>query len=314
MKALITGVDGFVGKYLSEYLLKQKYEVYGTTISEKYKNEKIKIYKMNLLDEKEVDKVIKMIKPDKIFHLAGQSAVGLSWEKPVLTVNINVNGTLNLLEAVRNYSKDSKILIVGSSDQYGPIKPEECPIKESKIQNPQSPYGVSKKAQEEMCKLYVNAYHTNIIMVRAFNHIGAGQSTNFVVADFASKIAQIEKGSEPVLKVGNLESFRDFTDVRDIVRGYSLLLEKGKIGEIYNIGSGKEVKVSEILKKLVSMSKKEIKIEIDPNKFRPVDVPLVVCDNSKIKKDTGWETEFLINDTLEEVLEYWRSVIIERRE
>ncbi|WP_314339553.1 GDP-mannose 4,6-dehydratase [Leptotrichia wadei] len=314
MKALITGVDGFVGKYLSEYLLKQKYEVYGTTISEKYKNEKIKIYKMNLLDEKEVNKVIKMIKPDKIFHLAGQSAVGLSWEKPVLTVNINVNGTLNLLEAVRNYSKDSKILIVGSSDQYGPIKPEECPIKESKIQNPQSPYGVSKKAQEEMCKLYVNAYHTNIIMVRAFNHIGAGQSTNFVVADFASKIAQIEKGSEPVLKVGNLESFRDFTDVRDIVRGYSLLLEKGKIGEIYNIGSGKEVKVSEILKKLVSMSKKEIKIEIDPNKFRPVDVPLVVCDNSKIKKDTGWETEFLINDTLEEVLEYWRSVIIERRE
>lgn len=314
MKALITGVDGFVGKYLSEYLLKQKYEVYGTTISEKYKNEKIKIYKMNLLDEKEINKVIKMIKPDKIFHLAGQSAVGLSWEKPVLTVNINVNGTLNLLEAVRNYSKDSKILIVGSSDQYGPIKPEECPIKESKIQNPQSPYGVSKKAQEEMCKLYVNAYHTNIIMVRAFNHIGAGQSTNFVVADFASKIAQIEKGSEPVLKVGNLESFRDFTDVRDIVRGYSLLLEKGKIGEIYNIGSGKEVKVSEILKKLVSMSKKEIKIEIDPNKFRPVDVPLVVCDNSKIKKDTGWETEFLINDTLEEVLEYWRSVIIERRE
>ena len=314
MKALITGVDGFVGKYLSEYLLKQKYEVYGTTISEKYKNEKIKIYKMNLLDEKEVNKVIKMIKPDKIFHLAGQSAVGLSWEKPVLTVNINVNGTLNLLEAVRNYSKDSKILIVGSSDQYGPIKPEECPIKESKIQNPQSPYGVSKKAQEEMCKLYVNAYHTNIIMVRAFNHIGAGQSTNFVVADFASKIAQIEKGSEPVLKVGNLESFRDFTDVRDIVRGYSLLLEKGKIGEIYNIGSGKEVKVNEILKKLVSMSKKEIKIEIDPNKFRPVDVPLVVCDNSKIKKDTGWETEFLINDTLEEVLEYWRSVIIERRE
>ena len=314
MKALITGVDGFVGKYLSEYLLKQKYEVYGTTISEKYKNEKIKIYKMNLLDEKEVNKVIKMIKPDKIFHLAGQSAVGLSWEKPVLTVNINVNGTLNLLEAVRNYSKDSKILIVGSSDQYGPIKPEECPIKESKIQNPQSPYGVSKKAQEEMCKLYVNAYHTNIIMVRAFNHIGAGQSKNFVVADFASKIAQIEKGSEPILKVGNLETFRDFTDVRDIVRGYTLLLEKGKIGEIYNIGSGKEVKVSEILKKLISMSKKEIKIEIDPNKFRPVDVPLVVCDNSKIKRDTGWKPEFLIDDTLEEVLEYWRSVIIERRE
>ena len=309
MKALITGVEGFVGKYLSEYLLKQDYEVYGTTISENYKNDKINVKKMNLLDTEQVNEVINDVKPDKIFHLAGQSAVGLSWEKPVLTVNINVNGTLNLLEAVRNYSKESKILIIGSSDQYGPIKPEECPIKENKIQNPQSPYGVSKKAQEEMCKLYVNAYNMNIVMVRAFNHIGAGQSKNFVVADFASKIAQIEKGSEPVLKVGNLETFRDFTDVRDIVRGYALLLEKGKIGEIYNIGSGKEIKVSELLNKLVSMSKEKIKIEIDPNKFRPVDVPLVVCDNSKIRKDTGWETKFFIDDTLREVLEYWRNLV-----
>lgn len=307
MKALITGVDGFVGKYLSEYLLKKGYEVYGTTILEEYRNEKIKVYKMNLLNEKEVNEIIKIIKPDKIFHLAGQSAVGLSWENPVLTVNINVNGTLNLLEAVRNYSKESKILIIGSSDQYGPIRPEECPVSENKRQNPQSPYGVSKKAQEEMCKLYVNAYKMKIIMVRAFNHIGAGQGKNFVVADFASKIAEIEKGREPILKVGNLDTFRDFTDVRDIVRGYNLLLEKGTIGEIYNIGSGKEIKVSEILEKLVNMSKKEIKIEIDPNKFRPVDVPIVVCDNSKIKKDTGWDPKVPIDDTLEEVLEYWRN-------
>ena len=139
MKALITGVDGFVGKYLSEYLLKQDYEVYGTTISKNYKNDKINVEKMNLLDTEQINKVINDVKPDKIFHLAGQSAVGLSWEKPVLTVNINVNGTLNLLEAVKNYSKNSKILIIGSSDQYGSIKPEECPIKESKIQNPQRP-------------------------------------------------------------------------------------------------------------------------------------------------------------------------------
>ena len=309
MKALITGVDGFVGKYLFEYLLEQGYEVYGTTISENYKNDEINLIKMNLLDVEQVNKVINDIKPDKIFHLAGQSAVGLSWKEPALTVSVNVNGTVNLLEAVKNYSKDSKILIIGSSDQYGLIKPEECPIKESKVQNPQSPYGVSKKAQEEMCKLYVKAYNMNIIMVRAFNHIGAGQSKNFVVADFASKIAQIEKGSEPILKVGNLETFRDFTDVRDIVRGYNLLLEKGKIGEVYNIGSGKEIKVNELLKKLVSMSKKEIKIEVDPTKFRPVDVPLIVCDNTKIKRDTGWEVEFFIDNTLKEVLEYWRNII-----
>ena len=307
MKALITGVDGFVGKYLSEYLLKQDYEVYGTTISENYKNNKINVEKMNLLDTEQINKVINDVKPDKIFHLAGQSAVGLSWEKPVLTVNINVNGTLNLLEAVRNYSKDSKILIIGSSDQYGPIKPEECPIKENKIQNPQSPYGVSKKAQEEMCKLYVNAYNMNIVMVRAFNHIGAGQSKNFVVADFASKIVKIEKGAIPVLKVGNLDTLRDFTDVRDIVRGYVMLLENGKIGESYNIGSGNVIKVKDILKKLISLSYKEIKVEIDKEKFRPVDVPIVQCDNSKIKEDTGWKPEISIDETLKDVLEYWRG-------
>ena len=308
MKALITGVDGFVGKYLSEYLSEQGYEVYGTTILENYENNKINVKRMNLLDKEQVDEVIENIKPDKVFHLAGQSAVGLSWKSPVLTVNVNVNGTLNILEAIKKHSKDSKILIIGSSDQYGPVKPEECPINEEKIQNPQSPYGVSKKMQEEMCKLYVNAYNMNIIMVRAFNHIGAGQGQNFVVADFASKIAEIENGNnEPTLKVGNLETFRDFTDVKDIVRGYCMLLETGKSGEVYNIGSGKAIKVSEILQKLVNMSKKEIKIEIDPNKFRPVDVPLVVCDNSKIKKDTGWEPEISIDDTLKEVLIYWRS-------
>lgn len=309
MKALITGVDGFVGKYLSEYLLEQGYEVYGTTILENYENNKINVKRMNLLDKEQVDEVIENIKPDKVFHLAGQSAVGLSWKSPVLTVDINVNGTLNILEAIKKHSKASKILIIGSSDQYGPVKPEECPINEEKIQNPQSPYGVSKKMQEEMCKLYVNAYNMNIIMVRAFNHIGAGQGKNFVVADFASKIAEIEKGNnEPILKVGNLETFRDFTDVRDIVRGYCMLLETGKIGEVYNIGSGKAVKVSEILEKLIKMSKVPISVEIDSEKFRPVDVPLVVCDNQKIRKDTGWKTEISIDNTLREVLGYWRNI------
>lgn len=138
MKALITGVDGFVGKYLSEYLSEQGYEVYGTTILENYENDKINVKRMNLLDKEQVDEVIENIKPDKVFHLAGQSAVGLSWKSPVLTVNVNVNGTLNILEAIKKHSKDSKILIIGSSDQYGPVKPEECPINEEKIQDRKS--------------------------------------------------------------------------------------------------------------------------------------------------------------------------------
>lgn len=308
MKALITGVDGFVGKYLSEYLLKQDYEIYGTTISENYKNDKINVKKMNLLDTEQVNAVINDVKPDKIFHLAGQSAVGFSWKEPALTISVNVNGTVNLLEAVKNYSKDSKILIIGSSDQYGIIKPEDCPIKETQLQIPQSPYGISKKTQEELGKLYVKAYKMNIIFVRAFNHIGAGQGENFVVPDFASKIVKIEKGAIPVLKVGNLDTLRDFTDVRDIARGYVMLLENGKIGESYNIGSGNVVRVRQILEKLVNLSNKEIKIEIDKEKFRPVDIPIVQCDNSKIKRDTGWKPEISIDETLKDVLKYWRKI------
>lgn len=286
-KVLVTGVDGFVAGYLSDYLFKSGYDVYGTTISETYKNDKIKIFKMNLLDAENVSDVIKNISPNMIFHLAGQSAVGLSWQKPVLTIDVNVNGTLNLLEAVRINNINSRILIIGSSDQYGTIKPEDCPIKETQLQNPQSPYGISKKTQEEIGKLYVKAYKMNIIFVRAFNHIGARQGKNFVVPDFASKIVKIEKSAVPVLKVGNLDTLRDFTDVRDIVRGYLMLLESGKIGESYNIGSGNVIKIKDILKKLINLSSKKIKIEIDKEKFRPVDVPIVQCDNSKIKKDTG---------------------------
>ena len=306
-KVLVTGIDGFVAGYLYDYLLKSGYDVYGTTIDETYKNDKIKIFKMNLLNAENVNDVIENIKPDMIFHLAGQSAVGLSWKEPVLTMSVNVNGTLNLLEAVKNNNINPKILIIGSSDQYGIIKPEDCPIKETQLQNPQSPYGISKKTQEEIGKLYVNAYKMNIIFVRAFNHIGAGQGENFVVPDFASKIVKIEKGAIPVLKVGNLDTLRDFTDVRDIVRGYVMVLESGKIGESYNIGSGHIIKVKEILEKLVSLSNKKIKIEIDEKRFRPVDVPIVQCDNTKIKKDTGWSPEISIDKTLKDVLKYWRG-------
>ena len=307
MKALLTGIDGFVGNHLSNYLLKEGYEVYGTTVIKGFEKENVNIYHMDVLDKEEIKNVIDKIKPDQIYHLAGQSAVGLSWQNPVLTVDINVNGTLNLLDAIRELKLNTAVLIIGSSDQYGVIKPEECPVNEEHVQNPQSPYGISKKTQEELAKLYSKAYDMNIIMVRPFNHIGKGQNLNFVVPDFASRIADIENGAEPVLKVGNLETYRDFTDVKDIVRGYVMLLNKGKKGEVYNIGSGKEVKVYDILKKLTDKSEVAIKIEIDPDKFRPVDVPLIVCDNSKILRDTGWKPEIALDETLNEILEYWRN-------
>ena len=307
MKALITGIDGFVGNYLTANLLNDGYEVYGTSIIPNYKKENVKIFNMDLLDKNRVLEIISKVKPDKIFHLAGQSAVGLSWKNPTLTFDVNVNGTINLLEVLRVKNINTKILIIGSSDQYGIIKEEDCPINENQEQNPQSPYGISKKTQEEIALLYSKVYNMNIIVARPFNHIGPGQNKNFVVPDFASKIIDIERGAVPIIKVGNLDTYRDFTDVRDIVRAYVLLLEKGNIGEIYNIGSGKAIRVQEILDKLINLSRLPISVEIDPDKFRPIDVPLVLCDNSKINSDTGWEPQISIDKTLIETLEYWRN-------
>lgn len=306
MKVLITGINGFVGKYLSKYLIDKGYEVYGTIIEDNIKIDNVKICKMNLLDKGEVVETIRKIKPDQIYHLAGQSSVGLSWKNPTLTINVNVNGTINLLDSIREEKLDTKVLIIGSSDEYGPIKPENCPINEEYELNPISPYAISKVTQENIAKLYVKTYGMKIIMVRAFNHIGPMQSKNFVVSDFASRIVEIESGKERVIKVGNLEAYRDFTDVRDIVRGYNMLMEKAKIGEIYNIGSGNAIKIRDILDILISLSTKDIEVEIDKDKLRPSDVQIVECDNSKIKSHIGWEPELDIRETLKDTLDYWR--------
>jgi GDP-4-dehydro-6-deoxy-D-mannose reductase len=308
MKALITGVNGFVGNYLSKYLMEQGYTVYGTVIEDNITMENVIITKMNLLNKDEVIETIKSINPDQVYHLAGQSAVGLSWKEPTLTMNVNINGTINLLDAVRENNINTKVLIIGSSDEYGIIKPEECPISEKHQLNPTSPYAISKMAQEQIAKLYVNSYKMNLIMVRAFNHIGPKQSKNFVVSDFASKVAEIEKGAEPVIRVGNLEAYRDFTDVRDIVRGYFMLMNNGKIGELYNIGSGNAYKIQDILDILLSLSTADIKVEIDPDKLRPSDVPIIQCDNSKIKSHINWAPEYDIKNTLKDTLDYWRNM------
>ena len=308
MKALITGINGFVGKYLSKYLIEKGYEVYGTVLEDDIHMDDVKIYKMNLLDKEEVAETIRKIKPDQVYHLAGQSAVGLSWKNPTLTIDINVNGTINLLDSIREENLDVKVLIIGSSDQYGPIKPENCPINEEHELNPSSPYTISKVTQENVAKLYVKAYGMKIIMVRAFNHIGPMQCKNFVVSDFASRIVDIEFGKQSIMKVGNLEAYRDFTDVRDIVRGYNMLMERARIGEIYNIGSGKAIKIQDLLDILISLSKKYIEVEIDKDKLRPSDVPIVECDNSKIKSHIGWQPELDIRETLKDTLDYWRNM------
>ena len=307
-KALITGMSGFVGHYLKEALGLKGYLVYGTCLSGEKYEQLPQYYAMNLLNKEQVVNVLSECQPDEIYHLAGQSSVALSWSKPTLTMDINVNGTINLLEAIKEFCPNTKVLIVGSSDEYGPVKKEDCPVNEEHPLNPVSPYGVSKMTQEKIAQIYAKAYGLNVVMVRPFNHIGAMQAKGFVVSDFASKVAAIEKGKiEPVLKVGNLHSYRDFTDVEDVVEAYIQILDKGISGEVYNVGSGKAIEIQEILNTLVSMSNAKIKVEVDDGLYRPVDVPLVVCDNIKLKQVTGWELKKELKNTLLETLNYWRN-------
>lgn len=310
MKALITGINGFVGYYLTEVLLQNGLEVYGTILQgEAYNGLCQNILEMNLSNKEDVEYIISVVKPDYIYHLAGQSSVGLSWSKPELTIMTNVVGTIYLLDAIKVYTPRSRVLIVGSSDQYGIVKPEDCPIKETMYLSPQSPYATSKKAQEEIACQYIKAHNLDIVMVRAFNHIGPGQRKGFVIADFASQIAEIEKGLiPPILKVGNLEAKRDFTDVREIVRAYEMVIKSGRKGEVYNVGSGNAYKIKELLDILISCSTVEIEVQEDPERMRPSDVPLIQCDASKLKNECNWISERNISETLLDTLNYWRKM------
>jgi len=308
MNALITGIDGFVGGYLLDLLLEKNINVYGTKLHSSYDNPKCKkVYTLNLSDTEMIKEILIETKPDYIFHLAGQSSVHHSWKSPALTITANVIGTINMLEAIKLYSKHSKILIVGSSDQYGIVTPDLCPIKETLENSPQSPYATSKKAQEEIALQYYKAYGLNILIARSFNHIGPNQREGFVIADFASQIASIEKKeSNPILKVGNLQAKRDFTDVRDVVRAYYDIMTSGNIGEVYNVGSGNAYSIADLLDKMIALSTEPITIEADPSRMRPSDVPLIQCDNTKVYKDCGWKTTIPIEKTLLDTLNYWR--------
>lgn len=229
-------------------------------------------------------------------------------ENPTLTVDVNIKGCVNLLEAVKDADEKPRVLLIGSGEEYGHIKKDECPIIEDNVLRPGNIYAATKSCQNMLGKIYSDAYGLDIMMVRAFNHIGPNQTPVFVVADFCKQVADIEKGKqEPVIYVGNLSAKRDFTDVRDVVKAYALLVKGGKRGETYNVGRGHAVAIEDILKEIVSMSDKDIEVKVDEKKLRPVDVPIIEPDIEKIKKEVGWEPVIELRQTLEETLEYWRS-------
>lgn len=306
MKALITGGLGFVGRYLYESLLKKNNEVF--IIEKSNVNLESNCYCADILNKLEVKKILSDIKPDYIYHLAGQSSVAKSWECPQKTIEINTIGTINILDCIRELGLNCKILIIGSSEEYGFKESSNVYINESTYTNPQNPYAVSKLAQTNLSLIYSKAYNLNIVIARPFNHIGPRQNDSFVVSNFAKQIADIEyNNKKPIIYVGNLSAKRDFTDVRDIVEAYISLIEYGKYGNIYNIGSGKSFSIQYILDTLISYSNKKIVVEIDSTRFRAIDVDDIICDINKIKTEIGWSPNISIEKSLLSVLDYWRD-------
>lgn len=310
MKALVIGGGGFVGPYLVRHLTDDLgYEVTVTkTVKETLTMDNATVRNLDILDMEQIRNLLEEEKADYLFHLAAQSSVAYSWKNPTLTVDVNIKGCINLLEAIRLVDKKPRVLLIGSGEEYGHIKKDECPIIEDNVVRPGNIYAATKSCQNMLGRIYSDAYNLDIMMVRAFNHIGPNQTPMFVVADFCKQVADIEKGKqEPVINVGNLSAKRDFTDVRDVVKAYAKLVAGGKRGETYNVGTGHAVAIQDILNKIISMSDKDIEVKVDPGKLRPVDVPIIEPDISKIKREVGWEPLIPLEQTLRETLEHWRK-------
>jgi GDP-4-dehydro-6-deoxy-D-mannose reductase len=268
----------------------------------------IALYEVELTEAPRVVKVIGEVRPELIFHLAAQAAVGRSWADPKGTLINNIIGQLNVLQAVIATQINPKILILGSNEEYGMLYPDELPVKEENPLRPTNPYGVSKVAQDMMGYQYFCSHGLHCVRVRPFNHLGPRQKEEFVVPSLAKQTAEAEaRLREPVLQVGNIEVKRDFTDVRDMVRGYYLALLKGEAGEVYNIGSGRATALKSVLDFFLTQSRVALLVEQDPSRFRHGDVAESVCDYSKFKAKTGWQPEIPLEQTLGDVLEYWRQ-------
>jgi GDP-4-dehydro-6-deoxy-D-mannose reductase len=309
MVLLIIGAEGFVGKHLLERMKSDATMTIHTTYlkSNYLLAQEIISHKLDITKLVEVQDLIKQIKPNFIVHLAAQSSVSVSWSQPNLTVNVNINGVINLLESIRLFAPRARVLLVGSSEEYGKVLEQDNPIQETYVTQPFNIYALTKDAQNKIGKIYSNAYNLDIIMTRSFNHFGPGQLPTFVVADFCKQLVEIEKGfKKNELVVGNLDAKRDFADVRDVVEAYYQLLMRGQKGETYNVGSGKSIKVSELLNLIVELSSVSPKIIIDQQKYRPIDVPIVVADISKVTKHTGWVPKISLIASLQDTLAYWR--------
>jgi GDP-4-dehydro-6-deoxy-D-mannose reductase len=338
---LITGITGFAGSHLAEYLLERgDVEVYGmcrwrsrldnlsglarrgqlnrrgldAIISDEEElraaaiSQAVNLLQGDMADPYQMMTLIRTLKPERVFHLAAQSFVPTSWSAPAETFGVNTLGQIHLFEAVRAADIDPMIHIAGSSEEYGLVYADEVPMKESNPFRPLSPYAVSKVAQEMLAIQYHYSYGLRTVVTRGFNHTGPRHGPVLSCSSFARQIAEIEAGlSSPVLYVGDLTTKRDWVDVRDVVRGYWLALEKGMPGQVYNIGSGSTRTIQSMLDMLLALSPVDIQVRQDPSRLRPSDVPILWADDSKFRAQTGWEPQIPFEQTMEDLLDYWRE-------
>jgi GDP-4-dehydro-6-deoxy-D-mannose reductase len=315
-RAWITGACGFMGQHLTDLLLEQGYDVLSTVFKERATtdinqlNKKARIEECDIRNKKVVDYLLKDFKPSKIFHLAAQSYPTVSWEEPQFTFETNVIGTTNIFEAVKRFAPDCKILNACSSAEYGFVDADEVPIKESHELNPLHPYGVSKLAQEKLAYQYWKNFGVNSVSIRIFNTTGP-KKVGDVCSDFTRRLVEIEKGKrlESILPVGNITTRRAITDVRDTLNGFCLALDKGKMGEVYNLSGEIVYSMEGIINYLKEMVDFNFDIKQDSRLMRPTDEPVIYGDSSKIKNDTGWKQEILLSKTLKDMLNYWREIL-----
>lgn len=306
MRVLITGVSGFVGTFLSEKLIENGYEVVGLSRTPA-QNQNVEHIPCDITDTERIYNVIKSVRPDEIYHLAGSGFIPYSYTRTAETYNTIVNGTLNLYEALRKLDLDSKVLFVGSAGVYGDGK--GAAFNENDLMHPNNPYAGAKACADLISEQYARSFNMKIIRARPFNHTGPKQSSDFVCSSFAKQIVNIENGENNHISVGNLDVMRDFLDVRDVINAYILLMQKGKVGNVYNVSSNKFVSIADLLRMLLKHSNLEKPvIEVDTSKVRETDAFIRIGENSKLIMDTNWIPEYELENTMRDLLDYWRNI------
>ena len=310
MKYLVTGISGFVGAHLTKRLVSQGHSIIGVDANASEGLAGIRFHQVSLMDSAALRELVGDVRPERIIHLASASSVAFSWENPVDCFVNNTNIFLNLVEAVRSCRVPCRILSVGSSEEYGPVSPQDVPLQESRLSNPMSPYAVARVAQEHLSKVYAKGYGLDIVCTRSFNHLGPGQTDRFVISSFVRQAVEVSRGRRPGITCGSLDIVRDFVDVRDVVSAYGIILDKGVSGEIYNVCSGRGTSLREILEMICRKVGIPPRFDQDPHLIRPIDNPVIIGSDVKLK-GLGFKRAYDLDRSLDDLIAWWMTKIQE---